>query len=73
MNNKLILMARAGVAGFLLAASATMLGAGASGATETYSFDTKLSSTRTFDYQPTFSDLASARITRVGITPIPIP
>ncbi len=73
MNNKLIPRGRAALAGLLLAASAILLGAGPSGATESYSFDTKLSTTRTFDYQPTFTDLATARIARVGITPIPIP
>ena len=72
MNNKRILMGRAAVAGLLLAISATLLGAGPSGATETYSYS-KVSSMWTFDYQPTFADLATARIARVGITPIPIP
>jgi hypothetical protein len=73
MNNKFILMGRAAFAGLLLTVSATLLGAVPSHATESYSFDTKLSTTRTFDYQPTFGDLATARISRVGITPIPIP
>ena len=70
MNNKLILMVRAAVAGLLLASSATLLGAGPSGAAKTYS---KVPSTWTFDYQPTFTDLATGGIARVGITPIPIP
>ncbi|HEX2048494.1 MAG TPA: hypothetical protein VHF27_12055 [Acidimicrobiales bacterium] len=70
MNHKLVLMGRAAVAGLLLAASLTALGAGPGVAAETYSFDTKA---WTFDYQPTFSDLTAARIAKVGITPIPIP
>ena len=76
MNNKLTLMVRAAVAGLLLAVSASLLGAGPSGATETYSYSysySKVASTWTFDDQPAFTELATARIARVGITPIPIP
>ena len=67
---------RAGLAGLVLAVSATLLGAAPSGATETYKGDATLVSTRTIDYShPAFTlqDLATARISRVGITPIPIP
>lgn len=67
---------RAGLAGVVLAVSATLLGAAPSGATETYKGGTTLVSTRVLDYsQPAFTlqDLATARISRVGITPIPIP
>ena len=75
MNNKRILVGRAGLAGLLLTLSAIVFTAGPSGAAETYSLDRKLSSTWTVDYQPAFTaqDLTAARIARVGITPIPIP
>lgn len=71
MTNKRSMTRRAGLAGLLLAISLTVLGAGPSGASETYTFDrSKLSTLQTsFTYQ----DLATARIARVGITPIPIP
>jgi hypothetical protein len=75
MNNKLISI-RAGLAGLVLLVSFTLLGAGPAAAADTYSFGTATYlSTRTIDYQPTFTyqDLTSARIARVGITPIPIP
>ena len=75
MNDKLILIGRAGLAGLVLSLSALVFGAGPRGAAETHSYGTKLSSTWTYDYQPTFGaqDLTAARIARVGITPIPIP
>lgn len=76
-NDKHSVQRRAGLAGLLLAVSVTVLGASSSGATETYSSGgVKLTSTRTIDYtQPAFTlqELATARIARVGITPIPIP
>ena len=67
---------RAGIAGVVLAVSATLLGAAPSGATETYKGGATLVSTRIVDYsQPvlTLQDRATARIGRVGITPRPIP
>ena len=72
MKNILIITRRAGLAGLLLAAGLTVAGASPSGAAETYSYK---SSAWTVDYQYTYNlqDLAAARITRVGITPIPIP
>lgn len=76
MNNKLISMLRAGLAGTVLVISVTLLGAGPAVASDTYSSGgTTFLSTRTLDYQPTFTyqDLSAARIARVGITPIPIP
>lgn len=76
MNNKLISMLRAGLAGTALVISATLLGAGPAAASDTYSSGgVTFVGTRTLDYQPTFTyqDLAGARIARVGITPIPIP
>ena len=76
MNNKSISMLRAGLAGVVLAASATLLAAGPATAADTYSSGSvTYLSTRTLDYQPTFTyrDLVTARIGRVGITPIPIP
>ena len=77
MNNNHKLMRRAGLAGLLLTISVTVLGVSPGGASETYSSGgVKISSTRTLDYaQPNFTlqDLATARIARLGITPIPIP
>jgi hypothetical protein len=76
MNKNLISMLRAGLAGMVLVVSATLLGAGPAAAADAYSSgSTTFLSTRTINYQPTFTyqDLAAARIARVGITPIPIP
>ena len=76
MNNKPTSKFRAGLAGLVLAASATLLVAGPAAAADTYNSGTATYlSTRTLDFQPTFTyhDLAAARIGRVGITPIPIP
>ena len=76
MNNKSTSVLRAGLAGAVLAASATLLAASPATAAGTYSTGSvTYLSTRTLDYQPTFTytDLVAARIGRVGITPIPIP
>lgn len=72
MKNMRTITRRAGLAGLLLTASLTVAGAGPSGAGETFTYKP---TTYTLDYQYThnFQDLASARIARVGITPIPIP
>lgn len=72
MKNTRSITRRAGLAGLLLAVSVIVLGASPSGAAETYTIK---STTWTLDYQPnlTFQDYATARISRVGITPIPIP
>ena len=72
MKNTRTITRRAGLAGLLLAVSLTVLGASPSGAAETYSFKP---TTWTVDYQYSYNlqDLATARIARVGITPIPIP
>jgi hypothetical protein len=75
MNNTRIVIRRA-FAGVLLALSATLLAAGPSSAAETFTttYDkSSFVSTSTFQYQPTYSDLAYARYAKVGITPIPIP
>lgn len=72
-NNKHIAKRRAGFAGLLLTVALTVLGAGPSSASETYIKSGDYLTTRTFDYQPTYQDLSTARISRVGITPIPIP
>lgn len=73
-NNKHIAKRRAGFAGLLLAVALTVVGASPSSAAETYSVKSgDYLTTRSFDYQPTYQDLATARISRVGITPIPIP
>ncbi len=63
---------RAGLAGVLLAVSLTLAGAGPSAAAETLTYKP---TTLTLDHQYSynFQDLATARIARVGITPIPIP
>jgi hypothetical protein len=74
-NNRNNLIRRAGIAGLVLTAALTLQGISPSGAAETYKTPTAVS-TWTLDYsQPTFNlhDLATARIARVGITPIPIP
>ena len=73
MNNTRIV--HRAFAGVLLALSATLLAAGPSNAAETFTTYDKSSfvSTGTFQYQPTYSDLAHARYAKVGITPIPIP
>lgn len=76
MNKKITSTLRAGLAGMVLVVSATLLGAGPAAAADTYSAGSvTYLSTRTLDYQLTFTyqDLATARIARVGITPIPIP
>ena len=76
MNKKITSTLRAGLAGMVLVVSATLLGAGPAAAADTYSSGSATYlSTRTLDYQLTFTyqDLATARIARAGITPIPIP
>ena len=72
-NNRHNGIRRAGFAGLVLAAFVTILGVSPSGATEV---SKPTATTWTLDYaQPNFTlyDLATARISRVGITPIPIP
>ena len=63
---------RAGLAGVLPTTTLTLAGAGPSGAAETFTYRP---TTWTVDYQYSYNlqDLATARIARVGITPIPIP
>lgn len=76
MTNNRPSILRAGLAGMALLLSAVLLGAGPAAAADTYSSGSLSTlSTRTIDYQPTFTylDLSTARIARVGITPIPIP
>ena len=72
MKNTRKITRRAGLAGLLLAVSITLAGAGPSAAAETFTYKP---TTWTVDYQYSynFQDLATARIARVGITPIPIP
>jgi hypothetical protein len=71
MKTKRSITRRAGLAGLLLAFSVTVLGAGPSAAAETYTLDRYKFSTLQTSF--TYQDLATARIARVGITPIPIP
>ena len=76
MNKNLTSMLRAGLAGVVLTVSAALMTAGPAAAADTYSSGSATYlSTRTLDYQPTFTyqGLAASRIGRVGITPIPIP
>lgn len=71
MKTKRSLTRRAAFAGLLLALSVPILGAGPSGAAETYTIDR--SSVTSYQFNFNYQDLATARISRVGITPIPIP
>lgn len=72
MNRTRTLLRRTGLSALLVVVSLTVLGASPGAAAETYSFEgSKFAGS--YQISPSYADLATARLGRVGITPIPIP